>query len=75
MAHKQHRPPFLRYIAHLAQTLLLKLSITDSQHFIHYQDVRFQVGGDGKAQADRQHDRQHGLQNDFRRSERFGLHG
>ena len=39
MAHKQHRPSFApTHILHLANSLLLEFSITDSKHLINHKD-------------------------------------
>ena len=51
MAHEQDGPPLLGHSAHLAETLPLEFGITDSQHFVHYQDLRFQMGGNREGQA------------------------
>src|SRR6185369_16508047 len=34
VTYEQHRAAFTRHVAHLSQTLLLKLCITDSENFI-----------------------------------------
>ncbi len=52
MTHKQHRPPMVCHILHLPQTLLLKLRIPHGQHFVDDEDLGFEVGGYGKAEAD-----------------------
>ena len=44
--------PLLRHVLHLAQALLLELGVADRQHFVHDQDLRVQVRGDGERQAD-----------------------
>ena len=40
------------HILHLSNRLLLKLGITDSQHFVNDKDFRLQMGGYGEAEAD-----------------------
>ena len=50
MTHKQHRPPFLRHALHPSQALLLESGISHRKHFIHDQDLRLQVGGDGECE-------------------------
>src|SRR5690606_14254397 len=53
MTHKQHRPPLtLAHFVHLAQALLLKLSIAHREYFINDQNLRFQMRGDGKCKSD-----------------------
>ena len=41
----------MSHIPHLSQAFLLECGITDCQHLIHQQNLRLQVGGDGKGQA------------------------
>ena len=49
VADKKHGPPALSYLGHLAKTLLLELRVAHRQHFIHDQDLRFQVRATAKA--------------------------
>src|SRR5580704_10462475 len=41
----------LCHLAHLAQTFFLELDVTDSEHLVHHQDLRFEVGRDGERQS------------------------
>ena len=50
MANKQHCPPAVRDILHLAEALLLELSVADGENLVDDQDLWFQVGGDGEGQ-------------------------
>ena len=49
--HEDHRPAPLTHFTHRAQALLLEGRIANRQHFVHEQDVRFQVRGYRKAQT------------------------
>src|SRR5690349_712264 len=52
MTNKQNRSTFfLTHIFHLAQTLLLELRISHSQHFVHYQYLRLKMCRNRKGQA------------------------
>src|SRR6185436_1755509 len=51
MTNEQHGSPALRYVAHLTQTFLLKLCITDCQDFVHYQNLRLQVRGNRESET------------------------
>ena len=51
MADEQDRAALLGHITHFAQAFPLEFGIPDCQHFIHHQDLRFQVGSHGKGQA------------------------
>src|ERR1035441_6355349 len=51
VADEKDRAPHRRSLAHLAETFLLERGITHSKHFVHKEDLRFQVCGDGKGQA------------------------
>ena len=52
VTHKQHRAPPLSHLAHLAQALLLELSVADREDLVDEEDLGFEVGGDGEGQAD-----------------------
>src|SRR5436309_11409173 len=51
MAHKQHGPPVFGHVVHLPQALFLELRVADGEDFVYYQDLRFEVGGDGEGEA------------------------
>ena len=51
MAHEQYCPPVTGHILHLAQALLLELSVADSKNFVDDQDFRLQMGGNSKGQT------------------------
>ena len=42
--------PLLRHFLHFAEAFLLKLKVADGQHFVHKQNLRLQMRGDGKGQ-------------------------
>src|SRR5260370_25091353 len=50
MAHKHHRAPTFGHFSHLAQTFLLKINVSYSQHFVDQQDFRIQAGCHGERQ-------------------------
>jgi len=50
MAHKQHGAPLLGNVAHFPQALALKIRVADSQHFIHHQNLRFQMRRDRESE-------------------------
>ena len=53
MADKQYgATSALGYVLHLTNGLLLKFGITNSEDFVNNEDLGFQEGGDGKAEAD-----------------------
>ena len=51
MTHKQDRPAGFGHVPHFPQALFLEGGIAHRQHFVDQQDLRLQVGGDGKGQA------------------------
>ena len=51
VAHEENGSPILREIAHLSQAFLLKCGIAHCEHFVHKQDLRFQMSSDSKGQA------------------------
>jgi len=51
MGYKQNRASFASYLTHLPQAFLLKFRITHREHFVHQEDLRFQVCGDGEGEA------------------------
>src|SRR6516165_6160547 len=50
MTYEQHRPPVGCHLAHLPQTLLLKLRIANGQDFIDDKDLRLQMRGHRKSE-------------------------
>ena len=42
MTDKEHGTPFRRKISHLCDAFFLETGITNSQHFVDYQDLRFE---------------------------------
>ena len=53
MAYEDDGPPLLaRDILHLAQTFILKIGISDREHFIYDEDLAFKMCCDGKGQPD-----------------------
>jgi len=49
---EQHRAPvFPRHVFHFAEALLLKLGVADRQHFVHNEDLLFQMRRYGKRQT------------------------
>jgi len=51
VADEQDCAPGIGDIAHLAKAFALEIGITDGEHLVHHQDFWFQVGCDGKSQA------------------------
>src|SRR5262249_51584223 len=52
VANQQYRPTLARgNVLHLAQTLLLKLIVADSEHFINDEHVTFEVRGDREGET------------------------
>src|SRR5262245_25424074 len=51
VTYKQYGPPLLCDVTHFSQTLFLKRSITDGQHLVYNQDLRFQMGCNGESKA------------------------
>ena len=51
VAHEQNRAATLGDLAHPTQTFLLEGGVAYGQHFVHDQDLRFQVRGHGEGQA------------------------
>ena len=43
--------PALRHFTHFPEAFLLKRQVADGEHFVHEQDFRLEVRGDGKRQA------------------------
>ncbi len=51
VADEKHRAPFLGDIVHLPQAFALEFGIPNRQDFVDDQDFRFEMGGNGKGQA------------------------
>ena len=52
VAHEQHGPPQSGNVFHLAQTLFLKLDISDCQNLVHQKNVWLEMGGHSESQPD-----------------------
>ena len=50
MADEQHGASLLGHVAHFAEALLLEFRVADGQHFVHYEDFRFEVRRDRERQ-------------------------
>src|ERR1051325_1278038 len=48
---EEDRPPAAAHTLHLAETFPLELRVADGEHFVHDENLRFQVRGDGEGQA------------------------
>ena len=40
------------HVAHLAQAFLLEIDVANGEHLVHQKNLRFEMGGDGKGEAD-----------------------
>ena len=49
MTYEENGPALSGYVSHLAQTLALECGVPHSEDFVHQQDFRVQVGGNGEA--------------------------
>src|SRR5471032_1200587 len=52
MADEQDRAAAAGHLRHAIETLRLEFRVADRQHFIHDEDLRLEVSGDGKGETD-----------------------
>src|SRR5437016_4728471 len=50
MTHEEHGPAFAGHVTHLTQTFFLKFGITDREHFVNHEYLRFKMRRNRKSQ-------------------------